>query len=464
MFTIKKGILFLLFLFITVSLFTLNSYAAPDPFKIVANDESFDPNNDKIMIDIPWEIKTHVGFDGAFTPARSRDGSYSHIQLNGNAAYFYGYRSEPLADYLYYVENDSGEKTFSFNMNYYLYEEDEDFPTMQYWHSMRSFGFLVNCIKNGDGTISGYYFAFEGTRQDDRRIAIRMFDHINLNSLHNYAVPISETRILGTMPLLPSMRDYFFEIKSSNKAFSIKKDGVTIYTFNLASANPSDIPFNYNGGNDFGFIVAYAGNEPPYSHNCLQLSCAEFTNISIITKTVTPSSTLDVRFVDYNTKNNAKPVEIRGTYQATGYVGQNYIITPPAIDGYTYVGASASLTGAYKAARSEIILYYSKDTDGEWEDTDKNDAYGTKIPSNAHSYDAGSGVVFYWDVKQKDDCVLVIAPSYFEKNSILTLVANSGSEYKKMTFNKPGTYDIKKWVNDKGKVQNINMIWVRFGK
>jgi len=32
-----------------------------------------------------------------------------------------------------------------------------------------------------------------------------------------------------------------------------------------------------------------------------------------------------------------------------------------------------------------------------------------------------------------------------------------------MTVTSPGTFDVPKWVNSKGKVHNINMVWIRFG-
>ena len=97
-----------------------------------------------------------------------------------------------------------------------------------------------------------------------------------------------------------------------------------------------------------------------------------------------------------------------------------------------------------------------------WLAADKNDAYGVQIPSNSHSYDAGSGVVFYWDQKQKDNGVLEIASMFFETYKSVTIVVKSSNEYRKITVPISGSFEVNKWVDEKGKEHNINMIWVRF--
>jgi uncharacterized repeat protein (TIGR02543 family) len=98
----------------------------------------------------------------------------------------------------------------------------------------------------------------------------------------------------------------------------------------------------------------------------------------------------------------------------------------------------------------------------KWVTADKSDAYGIKIPSNAHSYDAGPGIVFYWDQKQKDEGVLEISPEFFETYTNLTIVVKSSNEYRKITLTTPGTYDVQKWLDAKGKEHNINMVWIRY--
>jgi hypothetical protein len=98
---------------------------------------------------------------------------------------------------------------------------------------------------------------------------------------------------------------------------------------------------------------------------------------------------------------------------------------------------------------------------GEWVITDKNDAFGIDIHSNAHSYNAGPDVVFYWDEKQKDEGVLIIAPEFFETHESLTIVVKASNEYRKMTVTSAGSYVVTKWVDEKGKLFNINMIWIQ---
>jgi hypothetical protein len=134
--------------------------------------------------------------------------------------------------------------------------------------------------------------------------------------------------------------------------------------------------------------------------------------------------------------------------------------------GDTAYSGNDELYGNYKmriASPAVAVIFTDKTTpDPEWVDTDKTDAYGIKIPSNSHTYDAGSGVVFYWDQKQKDEGVLVIGSEFFMTNTSLTVVVNSSNVYRKMTITAPGSYDVRKWVDAKGKEHNINMIWIRF--
>ena len=144
--------------------------------------------------------------------------------------------------------------------------------------------------------------------------------------------------------------------------------------------------------------------------------------------------------------NNAQTVYVRAKGDAE-YSGDD-----PLYGAYKKYSASDAVAVVFNATSSKPI----------WVVTDKNDAYGTKIPSNAHSYDAGEGIVFYWDEKQKDEGVLVVPPEFFNKYKSLTIVVNSSNEYRKLTVTTPGTFDVRKWVDDKGKVHNINAIWVRF--
>jgi len=358
----KKGLAIILVLLMVFGLVSLNASAVAATGAIVENDESFNPYNDSIMNDIPWDKHAHTGFDSAFTAARAHNpADQSHIQLDGTAAYFYGYYTGPYSDYLYYKESDPTEKTFSFSINFSVYPaNNSNIPQAQRWHSLRSVGFLVNCVENSDNTISGYYFSFEQRNYQDR-IVIRLLNHVSLTALYSNSVPIVSTPILTEIPFGSSLQAYLFEIKSSQKAFSVKKDGSEIFSLDLSKATASQIPSGYTGGNDFGFYAAYIGMEG--GHSCNELSFAEFKNIQILTKTVTPQSSVNVHFADYKTRDNVAPTEICDIHNATGYIGQDYKVTPPpTIDDYTYVNANTALTGSYAIAPSDITLFYVNPT------------------------------------------------------------------------------------------------------
>jgi hypothetical protein len=108
------------------------------------------------------------------------------------------------------------------------------------------------------------------------------------------------------------------------------------------------------------------------------------------------------------------------------------------------------------------LTYMVEYREPQWMEADKNDGYGLKISSNAHSYDAGAGVIFYWDQKQKDEGVLVISEEFFETYFGLRIVVKSSNEYRQLTVTAPGSYDVTKWTDTAGKEHNINMIWLQF--
>jgi hypothetical protein len=99
-----------------------------------------------------------------------------------------------------------------------------------------------------------------------------------------------------------------------------------------------------------------------------------------------------------------------------------------------------------------------------WSMVGSSEAFGIKIASNAQSCNAGSGVVFCWDQKQKDNGALEIAPEFFDAYTSLTIVVKASNEYRMLTLPISGLFDISKWVNTKGMEQNINMVWVRFNE
>ncbi|MDR0373351.1 MAG: hypothetical protein LBI79_07350 [Nitrososphaerota archaeon] len=267
----------------------------------------FIPDQNSIIPNIPWDIHAHDIVDSAFTPERRIfPDDNSHIQINGTNVHFYGYYTGRYSDYMYYKESDATEKTFKFSMLFSMYPAGSDTPAPQHWHSLRSVGFLVNCVENSDGTISGYYFALEpkngyNHNSDESKIVVRLLDHMNFDQLYSQSHLISSARPLTEMDLGDSTLTYLYEIKSSNQAFSVMKNDEEIFALNLTTADASQIPSEYTGGNDFGFYASYMGSED--GHTCTELSFAEFKNIEIWTKTVIPTVT-DVSWNNGNGNGN----------------------------------------------------------------------------------------------------------------------------------------------------------------
>lgn len=110
------------------------------------------------------------------------------------------------------------------------------------------------------------------------------------------------------------------------------------------------------------------------------------------------------------------------------------------------------------SASQQLIYLVEADP---WTEANKDDAYGVKIASNAQAYNAGTGVVFYWDQKQKDAGVLMVSEEFFETYFCLRIVVKSSNEYRQLTVTVPGSYDVAKWTDGTGKEHNINSIWLQ---
>ena len=132
----------------------------------------------------------------------------------------------------------------------------------------------------------------------------------------------------------------------------------------------------------------------------------------------------------------------------------------------------------YKEAK---IVPPASGPDSELPDNPRNNASGDKIPSNAHSADF-PGLYFYWDDKQKDNGVLLVAPevfSLFEGCKFVLTAKNSdhywGYEIKKdagQLIDGVYAYGINKQVKytligNKGEItaktddlKNINMVFI----
>lgn len=371
----------LVFLLIATSLMIPTLAAQTD---VVVNGD-FDPTLEGEIQDIDWNVHNNPAldhYDGAYSAQRAIDAlgeapaEDSHIQFKENSVYFFGYYTNWISDYIYYKETDPNEKTFSFKAEIGLYNNSSVATDLhkgpRTWHSIFSFGFWVNCVVNADGTVSGYYLAFEGlpSQSSADRVVVRMLDHVNLAALSGNSQAILAAPIVYTENI-PNLFDNFedphsFVLKSSSAKFSVVMDGAPLYSFDLATADAAKKPSGYTGGNDFGFYCGYAGSTSISGlggHTCAQLSYAIFSDVKILTQSITPKSDLNVRFVDYKTRNNTTPSEIDSVYNSTGYVGQDYTVkTPAKIGKYTYVSAKGALTGLYANATQEVALYYVNPT------------------------------------------------------------------------------------------------------
>jgi len=273
---------------------------------------------------IPWDyIRAHEVFDAAFAEGRVPDlpgrrldiPKNSHIQLGGDTVCFYGYYTGRYSDYVYYKESDATEKTFKFNALFSIYQ-DNGIPLPQRWHSLRSVGFLVNCIDNDDEIVSGFYFSFEPKTGYNTavggasQIVVRFLYNMNFNNLREQSNLITNAKVLTKIDLENAAQTDEYEITSSNQAFSVMKNKEEIFSIDISNIdNPQissigeisgedfQVPDGYTGGNDFGFFAAYMGSQD--GHTCSELSFAEFSNIELWTRSLVP----DISEVSWNNGN-----------------------------------------------------------------------------------------------------------------------------------------------------------------
>ncbi|MDQ0360667.1 MucBP domain-containing protein [Breznakia pachnodae] len=330
-----------------------NNVVAEEEEAIVVNDENFDSTiNNPAVTAISWDKYQEVGHDMAFTSAQSGllgDGSDEHIQLIGNEVKFFGYYSNPYLDFLYYTESDASAKEFTFSIS----QDQMD------WHTINSVGFFVNCVKNTDGTYSGYYFSLESYR-----IALRKMDHFDLEGNHvlGGSSLIYSCPVVYSQPIPTGSNDtYTVKLKSEETKFSVEvtrtasDSSVSMINFDLdlATATSDQVPTGYTGGNDFGIYSAYN------SHYCSSLSYATFSDITILSKTTREVGEVNVEFIDYTTLGDTN-MSVKDTMTADGYEGQNFTVNPPATIGdYVYVGSSLDAnTGTYTTNPQSVQLYY----------------------------------------------------------------------------------------------------------
>lgn len=330
-----------------------NNVVAEEEEAIVVNDENFDSTiNNPPVTTISWNKYQEVVYDTAFTAAQSGalgNGSDEHIQLIGNEVKFFGYDRSPYLDFLYYTESDALEKEFTFNIS----QDQMD------WHTIRSIGFFVNCVKNTDDTYSGYFFSLERNQ-----IALRKMDHFDLEAYHtlggNYILSVCP--VVYSEPIPTGSSDtYAVKLKSQETKFSVEvtrtASDSTVSTINfdldLATATSDQVPTDYTGGNDFGIYSAYN------AHACRSLSYATFSDITILSKTTRAVGEVNVEFIDYTTLGDTN-MSVKDAMAADGYEGQNFTVNPPAtINDYVYVGSSLDTNaGTYTTNPQSVQLYY----------------------------------------------------------------------------------------------------------
>jgi len=131
------------------------------------------------------------------------------------------------------------------------------------------------------------------------------------------------------------------------------------------------------------------------------------------------------------------------------------------------VKAKEAVSGVKWLGASDVAVAVNID----WTPSDRKNASGLKITSNAHSADF-PGIYFIWDSKQKDHGYLKVDASVFEKYNGFILTAKMSNEYWDFRIEvQPGqaltgdgcyVFFIPKLLekDSKGKLFNINMVFI----
>lgn len=370
----------------------LAMFAANEPF--IVNDAGYNPVTSDLT-QLNWESKYRSGFDTAYTQAISTDlsnGTNDHIVIDGTTVKFFGYYSGHVFDYIYYdapapADTTQVDDMFTFSIN-------PDSKHTDMFHSLYSFGFMINCTRNADGTTSGYFLALEKTG-----LSMRLLDHANLTTLAanpannntGGAITVNGMRKVWSStayPTLPGVRSDYV-LKSTYTTFTVLRNNVEIMTFDITKAAAADVPTGYAGGNGFGLYAAYVGGT---THSCSALSYAFMTDIGLLTSSVASTTSFDINILDETDPNAApqNPPAYLATFTAEGYIGQSYTITPPPKIGvFAYIGDEDEIKGVYtNVAPQPISLAYANptinvqntDEKGAVISTDKIDALDLNTP------------------------------------------------------------------------------------
>lgn len=341
-----------------------------DPSELAADDFIVNHSYNPITSDLKtlnWDIHSREWFDGAyskaFTEERSAllgDGSANHIQIGTDKITFFGTAYQPLLDYIYYKDIEPGNKMYKFSIE----------PKSLDWHTLNSFGFMINCTTK-DGLVSGYYLALK-----NGNMTINLIDNADIaalaamgtsdgtgstsgggNTFNRYKQVATIAYPAGTSGT--AKKDFIVE--STYTGFVVKLGGQVVYTFDLdvVKANdPANVPADYVGGSDFGMYAAYT------NHSCTSLSYAVMSEIGLYSESSAGSSSIAVKIMDYTKKSNtAKDPASYLTFTKEGFIGQSYTITPPQkIGKLAYIGEDDEINGIYGEQTNEVQLAYANPT------------------------------------------------------------------------------------------------------
>lgn len=216
---------------------------------------------------IPWQVYDHTGNWNEVHYPISEDNNplgnayNKHIILasGGSRITFYGYGQPAYNDFLYLPNNNTVEKTFTFNI---------DISTLDF-HSMQGAGVLFNA-QIANGKISGYALLYT----DDRKFTLYELNNADVNVLHggdklhpgdtNIADVPGVTKKTTFSP--NAKNPHSLTIKILPGKFNVWDNGTQIVT-------EYALPNTY--GNGLGFIAAYR------AHDCEKLSYFTITNVTI---------------------------------------------------------------------------------------------------------------------------------------------------------------------------------------
>lgn len=275
---------------------------------------------------IPWSIYDHTGNWGEIPYPTAGDNNplgsayNKHIIVaNGGARItFYGYGQPAYNDFLYLPSTDSGEKTFTFNM---------DISTLNF-HSMQGAGILFNA-QIANGKISGYALLYT----EDKKFTLYELNNVDVNVLHDGNVNI------GSVPGVTKNSTQFTPDAVNPHSLIIKTLPGTLNVWDNGKQIATNFALPNTYGNGLGLIAAYQ------AHNCNQLSYFTITNVKI------EGVTYSWPILDLTAK-RGNPGE--GTLTFSAPTGADSILLQQSTDGINFVNATT--TSAITAASTTATV------------------------------------------------------------------------------------------------------------